>query len=121
MPWDFQFDPVSRDLVRAGGTFAKTYTAETLVMHQVLCTYGECWQDENLGSRLADLQYLQPNPEQLAQLEAERCLGVLEARGRIDNIEVETQMDGPARVDVQTQFRDTSTGQVVTTSAVTGG
>lgn len=122
MPWDFKFDPVTKDFISDGaGSYVTTQNADTMVMHQFLCEYPLCWHDENLGSRLADMQYLQPDPQARAEADAKRSLNVLQSRGRVANIEVDVQMESPSRVDIATRFRDTSSGQVVTTSTNTGG
>lgn len=121
--FDFAFDPVTKDLIDDGkGSFVLTDTAQTMLMHQVLCAYGESWHDENLGSRLNDLQaFPQVNTVQWAIDEAKRALGVLVSRKRIANLEVTAEMQGQGRVVIATKCRDVSTGNVVSTFVKTGG
>lgn len=122
MPEDFAFDPITRDLIDDGkGGFEMTSTAATMVMHQTWCHYNEWWGDETLGSKFHDLSAFQAKPEVMAPDEAKRAFGVIVARGRIANLMVVAQVQGPGRIFVQSTFRDVSTGQVVTTFATPGG
>jgi len=122
MAKDFAFDPVTHDLIRDGkGSWQMTSTAATMVQLQMMCHAGECWHDEQLGSFLHDLKRFQAKPELLLPDEAERALSVIVARGRIDSLEVTAKRQGPGRVDVATRFRDTSTGQLVSTFVKPGG
>lgn len=122
MARDFKFDPVTQDWIPDGkGSFVTTELADTTVMHQLLCRYRQWWGDPELGSRLFDLNSFQSNPAVLAAEEAKRCLNRLVASGRIANLEVEAEMQGPSRVVVATTFQDASTGQVVDTFAKIGG
>ncbi len=120
--WSFQFDPVTNDLVDDGkGSFVRTFTAQTHVQLQVRCRAGQCWQDPLLGSFFFDLSRFQAAPDITVPGEMRRCLGVLEKRGRIANIDVASQQRSPTRIDVQAKCRDTSTGQPVTASIKAGG
>lgn len=121
MAWDFKFDPQTQDLIDDGaGAIETTDTAETMVMHQLLCHLGEWWGDETLGSKIHDLNAFQSRPEVLAPDEAKRALGVLIDRGRIANLEVRAEMQGQGRVVVLARFQDASTGQLVDTFAKAG-
>ncbi len=115
MPKDFAFDPITRDIIiDAAGTPVLTDNASTMMLHQMVCRYRECWQDPQLGSLLWDLKRFQAKPEVLAPAEAKRALTVLVARGRIGQLTVEaagTTKEG--RLLIATSCRDTSTGQVI--------
>lgn len=120
--WSFKFDPATDDLIDDGkGSFVRTYNADTHVQLQLQCHAGACWQDEQLGSRFHDLSFFQRKPETMLPDESRRALGVLVARGRIDNLEVTAERRNAGRVDVKAKFRDASTGQVVTTFLKAGG
>jgi hypothetical protein len=120
--FDLSFDPVTRDLVDDGkGSFALTDTADTILMHQVLCHYGRCWHDENLGSKFHDLSAFQENPELLAKAEADRCFGVLVSRGVITNLETDVSPFVNGRINVATRSRDANTGQVIDQVVKAGG
>ena len=122
MPYDLKFDPITKDLIRDGkGSYVRTATAETMVMHQVLCHYGKSWHDELLGSRLYDLKFLQDRPEITGPDEAKRALGVLAKRGRISNVEAIGEVPQVGRVNIATKFRDTSTGAIVAGATKVGG
>lgn len=122
MAWDLKFDPVTRDLIDLpNGSPAITETAETMMMHQVLLHYGECWHDPAVGSKFHDLAAFQANPTLLAQAEAERCFGVLVSRGRITNLEIAVSAPSAGRVNIATRSRDANTGQVIDTIARSGG
>jgi hypothetical protein len=122
MPMDFAFDPVTRDLIDDGaGSFELTETASSTLMHQVLCHYGECWHDENLGSLFHDLSAFQAKPELLAKSEAERCFGVLVDRGVITNLETSVSAFVRGRINVATRSRDATTGQVIDQVVKAGG
>lgn len=122
MPNDFKFDPVTRDLIPDGkGWFQTTPHADTMIQLQLSCHADECWQDDNLGSFLHDLKRFQAKPEILLPDEASRALKVLQARGRIQIIDINAVTVNPGRVDVATKSRDTSTGQVIGTLTKAGG
>lgn len=123
MPTDFKFDPVTRDIISDGkGSFVQTETAETTVLHQLTCLANASWHDENLGTKLVDLQaYPQNAPAKWALDEAKRALGVLVSRGRIANVEVATEEHPGGRIAIATQFRDVSTGGIVNTLVKAGG
>lgn len=122
MPNDFQFDPVTRDLIPDGkGWFVTTPHADTKLQLQLGCYADKCWHDEELGSFLYDLKRFQAKPEILLPDEATRSLKVLQSRGDIQIIEVTAVTVNPNRVDVATKSRDTSTGQLITTRNKAGG
>lgn len=121
MAWDFQFDPVTQDLIDDGnGSVQTTDTAETAVMHQLLCHYEEWWGDETLGSQIHNLSAFQSRPEVQAPAEAQRALGQLVDRGRISNLETRAEVPYPGRVTVLARFQDASTGQLVDTFVTAG-
>lgn len=122
MPTDVKFDPETHDLISDGkGSFVMTETAETMVMHQIICHYNEWWGDETLGSELWNLNNFQADPEASVPDEMKRALGVIVARGRISNLQVIAEVPQPGRVVAASTFRDVSTGQVATTYAKAGG
>ncbi len=123
MPLDLKFDPVTQDEIDDGfGSPTMTPHSDTAVMHGLLCHYGECWQDPELGSRLHDLDYLQADPEKLGADEARRALERLESQGRIRDVEVSAQHDGViGRLRINTRFRDASSGSRASTFVRTGG
>jgi len=124
MPLDLKFDPITKDLVSDGkGSYVRTPNADTMLMHQMLCHYGDCWHDENLGSRLHDLKFLQADPAKLGAEEARRALKVLQARGRISDVEAKAEVPKgqPGRVNIVTSARDTSTGGIVAGTTKLGG
>ncbi len=122
MAWDFKFDPVTQDLVDDGaGSYELVETAETMVLHQMLCHYRKWWGFAELGSKLHDLKALQRDPKTLAALEVTRALNVIVGRGRILALEVIAERPNVGRVVTLAKFRDASTGQLVTTHARAGG
>lgn len=123
MPADFKFDPVTRDIVSDGkGSFVQTTTAETTVLHQMTCLAGASWHDENLGTKLVDLQaFPQNDPATWAVDEAKRALGVLVSRGRIANVEAIAEEQPGGRVAIATSMQDVSTGGVINSLVKAGG
>jgi phage gp46-like protein len=116
MPFDRRFDPVTEDFVSDGrGGYERTTTAETSIYNQLKAHRGECWQDDELGSRLHDLDAMQADPALLAAEDARISLERLEADGRITAIEVSGSEPRPGVVRVDTKCRDTSTTQLVAT------
>lgn len=122
MPSSPKFDPITQDLISDGaGSIKTTTTAETAVLHQLLCHYGEWWGDADAGSRLHDLELFASNPEALIADEAKRALRVLEELGLITDVTVKAAETRPGRVEVQTSFRDTKTGSAVEVGLPVGG
>ncbi len=122
MAWDFKFDPVTQDLIDDGaGSFETVDTAETMVLHQMLCHYNTWWGDPELGSNLYKLATLQRDPRTLAELEVRRALNVIVKRGRILTPTITSERPTQGRVVTLAKFRDASTGQLVTTHARAGG
>jgi len=119
---DFAFDPVTRDLIDDGqGSFVLTEHADSILMHQVLCHFDECWHDENLGSKFFDLRAFQGSPETKAKAEANRCFGVLVARGVITNLETDVSPFVAGRINVASRSVDANTGQVIDQVVKAGG
>lgn len=122
MPQDLQFDPVTRDLILDGkGSFVFTDTAETMVMHQVWCHFGEWWGDPNLGSKLWDLRNFQQSPALQIADEWNRTLNVIVARSRISNVAISVDNPTPGRVVGQASMRDVGTGQTINAFVTPGG
>lgn len=116
MPNDFKFDPSTGDLVDDGkGSFVTTSHADTKLQLQLECHFGKCWHDQLLGSLLYDLKNFQVNPEVTLPDEVRRALNVLASRGVLDSIQVTSKRVNSYRVDVSSQSRDRSTGQIVPT------
>jgi len=114
MPWDFRFDPVTQDLIDDGhGAVELTDTAETAVLHQLLCHRGEWWGDPDAGSRLHDLDALVADPEALIADEVRRALDPLVRSGRIDQVRARAVEEQAGRVRVETSFQDSSASQRV--------
>ncbi|MGN6103739.1 MAG: hypothetical protein ACTHU0_01420 [Kofleriaceae bacterium] len=121
MPYDLKFDPLTLDEIDDGhGSPVLTDKADTMVMHQLVCHGGACWQGAYLGSRLHDLEYLQSDPEVLTEEELRLALGIIEARGRIADLEVEAAATR-GRIEAATRFRDVSTNDVITMKVPAGG
>lgn len=119
---DLKFDSITRDVIDDGaGGFELTENADTILMHQALCHYNAWWGDEQLGSRFHDLQAFQGNPELEAQAEADRCFGVLVARGYITNLETGVSPMVGGRINIATRSRDVNTGQVIDQVLKSGG
>ena len=122
MPWSYERDPVTGDLIPDGrGGWRKIETAANLVRNQMLARAGECWQDPELGSRLHDRERFKANAAVLVQDECRRVLARVEAVGRIANVEVVAAQTRSGRIDVNTRFVDLSSGQVVSLKLPVGG
>lgn len=116
MPLDYQFDPVTGDLVRDGkGGHVLVSTAETALQEQILHHYQEWWGAPEQGSRLHDLRAFTGDKVKAASDEARRALNVLAQAGRISNLQVAAEQPKAGRINVATTSRDTSTGQVIKT------
>lgn len=114
MAWDFLWDPVTQDLVDDGhGGVELTETAETAVLHQLLCHRGEWWGDPEAGSRLHDLDAFAQDPEALVPDEVRRALEPLVRSGRIDQVRARAVEVQAGRVVVETSFQDASASQRV--------
>lgn len=121
MPKDYQFDPITHDLVRDGkGSFVLVDTAETALQEQILHHYQAWWGAPEQGSRLHDLRALGRDKQRGAQEEVRRALHELELRGRISNLEVTSETPRNGRIHVASKSRDTSTGKPITTTTKTG-
>lgn len=122
MARDFKFDPVTQDWIPDGkGSFQTTEHADTMLMHQLVCTYRAWWGDGELGSRLNDPKNYGADPVTFAKDEARRAIGVLIDRGRVANLQVDAEQPYPGRVNVATRSQDVSTGSVVDTFTKHGG
>ena len=116
MPLDYQFDPVTGDLVRDGkGAHVLVDTAETALQEQVLHHYRAWWGAPEQGSRLHDLHALGRDALQAAKAEVQRALHALEQAGRISHLEVVAEQPRAGRVHVASRSRDTATGKPITT------
>lgn len=116
------FDPATGDLIDDGnGSFVTTNTAQTRIQLQLQCHYGECWHDDNLGSKLNEPNAFGANPQVSVPDEINRALGVLVGLGLISNLQVTAQATSASRVDAQVTCRDTSTGAVVQSFLTAGG
>lgn len=110
---EIKIDPTTNDLVRDGkGGYVYTESADTAVLHQLAIHFGADWLAPDDGSRIHDLQYFTGDSAERIKAEIERALGVLEARGRIGNIEVTAEQEAGGAVVATTRYRDTRTGRV---------
>lgn len=123
MAWDFKFDPITKDTIRDGkGSIELTEAADTMAMHQLELHHAAWWGRRNIGSTLHNLRAFGNRPEISVPAEAKRALGVLEARGRISNIEVAAERSvTPGRVNLMTRSQDTRTGRTIKVRASAGG
>lgn len=121
MAWDFKFDPKTHDTISDGkGSIERTEAADTMAMHQFAIHFATWWGGRGIGSTLHNLRAFGNRPEVSVPAEAKRALGVLEARGRISNIEVQAERPSSGRVNLATRFHDTRTGRIAKVPAKAG-
>lgn len=115
MPNDFKFDPTTGDIIPDGnGAYVMTPYNDTVLQLQLECHYGECWHDAQLGSRLHDLRFFQPDPVNMVPDELKRALNVLASRGYVGSIQASAVRVNAGRVDATTVCRDLSSGNLIT-------
>jgi hypothetical protein len=118
MAWDMKFSPETRDLIRdSRGSVETTQTAATMVMHQLDIHYRKWAAAPEIGSMIHDLKSFGNRPEVAVPAEYRRALGVVEARGRIDNVSVDSDAPNQGRVNIAAEFRDVRSGRILKTGA----